>query len=262
MSRLPIPGSDEDSWGNVLNDFLEVSLNGDGTLKNDAVANDTSVQRIDVGKDSAPVGSRPQVNFISGANTSLIVTDNPAENRIDVTVAADLDAVIDPTAASLGLVAQTLQIEQTAGHFQLGSGVCVLMLIYIPKVSIGTLGAWMTNEGLTPTGYCGMALYTPTGTLIDQTVDMGAALATPGNTWVSASLSAGSRTLAAGSYYIAFLSNMSAGPNIGGVAAFANIPVINNRRPSVYLTGQSTFPASFTPATANVNSGIYYLTVS
>lgn len=33
MSRLPIPGGDDDNWGTVLNDFLLVSHETDGTLK-------------------------------------------------------------------------------------------------------------------------------------------------------------------------------------------------------------------------------------
>lgn len=33
MARLPIPGSDDGVWGNVLNDFLSVGHNADGTLK-------------------------------------------------------------------------------------------------------------------------------------------------------------------------------------------------------------------------------------
>jgi hypothetical protein len=33
MTRLPIPGSDDGAWGTLLNDFLSVELNGDGTLK-------------------------------------------------------------------------------------------------------------------------------------------------------------------------------------------------------------------------------------
>jgi len=33
MSRLPIPNSDDDIWGDVLNDFLLVAHNNDGTLK-------------------------------------------------------------------------------------------------------------------------------------------------------------------------------------------------------------------------------------
>lgn len=33
MARLPIPGSDDNTWGNILNTYLQVSLNSDGTLK-------------------------------------------------------------------------------------------------------------------------------------------------------------------------------------------------------------------------------------
>lgn len=33
MARLPIPGKDAGSWGNILNEFLSVELNTDGTLK-------------------------------------------------------------------------------------------------------------------------------------------------------------------------------------------------------------------------------------
>ncbi|GEM_PF-4510552 len=33
MSRLPIPGGDDEAWGTILNDFLSQSHNGDGTLK-------------------------------------------------------------------------------------------------------------------------------------------------------------------------------------------------------------------------------------
>jgi len=33
MARLPVPGGDEDVWGEVLNEFLVVSHNDDGTLK-------------------------------------------------------------------------------------------------------------------------------------------------------------------------------------------------------------------------------------
>jgi hypothetical protein len=38
MSRLPVPGSDGGQWGTVLNDFLDVSHNSDGSLKTSQVA--------------------------------------------------------------------------------------------------------------------------------------------------------------------------------------------------------------------------------
>ncbi len=37
MARLPIPGSDTGNWGSILNDFLSVSLNTDGSLKGSAI---------------------------------------------------------------------------------------------------------------------------------------------------------------------------------------------------------------------------------
>jgi len=37
MSRLPVPGADTGTWGNILNDFLGQSHNPDGTLKDSAL---------------------------------------------------------------------------------------------------------------------------------------------------------------------------------------------------------------------------------
>jgi len=36
MSRLPIPGGDDNTWGQILNDFLSVEFNADGSLKKSA----------------------------------------------------------------------------------------------------------------------------------------------------------------------------------------------------------------------------------
>jgi hypothetical protein len=38
MARQPIPGSDAGTWGTILNDYLSVSIDADGTLKNAAVS--------------------------------------------------------------------------------------------------------------------------------------------------------------------------------------------------------------------------------
>ncbi len=39
MSRLPTPGSDNGTWGTILNDFLGVSHAADGTLSSNVVSN-------------------------------------------------------------------------------------------------------------------------------------------------------------------------------------------------------------------------------
>ncbi len=40
-SRLPIPGSDQGTWGQILNDFLSNAHNSDGSLKNQVVTQDS-----------------------------------------------------------------------------------------------------------------------------------------------------------------------------------------------------------------------------
>jgi hypothetical protein len=37
VSRLPQPGGDDDTWGDILNDFLEVAHNADGSLQTNAI---------------------------------------------------------------------------------------------------------------------------------------------------------------------------------------------------------------------------------
>lgn len=48
MARLPTPGSDSGQWGNILNEFLEVSHNGDGTLKDTAFIADGAVTSVKI----------------------------------------------------------------------------------------------------------------------------------------------------------------------------------------------------------------------
>ena len=47
MARLPVPGSDNNTWGNILNDFLGVEHNADGTLKaSGSLANKADVSAL------------------------------------------------------------------------------------------------------------------------------------------------------------------------------------------------------------------------
>src|SRR5882757_5795181 len=39
MARLPQPGSDSGTWGNILNDYLSQTLKTDGSLKDNVVTN-------------------------------------------------------------------------------------------------------------------------------------------------------------------------------------------------------------------------------
>jgi len=64
MTRLPIPGADADSWGDILNDYLQVSLASNGTLKPDAVT-PSAIQ------DDSVSGTKLQDNSITSAKLDV-----------------------------------------------------------------------------------------------------------------------------------------------------------------------------------------------
>jgi hypothetical protein len=332
MSRLPVPGSDDNTWGDVLNDYLGVAHNADGTLKNSAVsgatsddtsnqrvkvskggtvvgtrpqlnliqgsnvtlttadnsgsnrvdvtidaaapANDTSTQRIRVSKGGTLIGTRQEVNLIQGSNVTLTTADNAGSNRVDVTIAASgggASSGVDQDAAKFGLAAQSLSLGSLSAKFAVNSGVCIFMLVHLDGVTpITKLGTWMvvSGSGAPGTNPNGMALYTEAGALVDKTVDM-SVIYTSAQGWISGNLNGGSQTPAAGNYYIAIMSNMpstapqfAALPDIGGLGVDLNsaaYPPINGHYPAVYLTGQTTFPATFTPSAATQYTSILFV---
>ena len=56
--RLPIPGSDDNVWGSILNGFLGVAHNNDGTLQTSAITTAGGVTSINGAK---PVGGNVTV---------------------------------------------------------------------------------------------------------------------------------------------------------------------------------------------------------
>jgi hypothetical protein len=67
VSRLPIPGSDDNTWGDILNDFLGVEHNFDGTLKKAADIADA--------KNKADTALQPS-NNLSDLNSSTTARTN------------------------------------------------------------------------------------------------------------------------------------------------------------------------------------------
>lgn len=81
MSRLPIPGSDDGQWGTVLNDYLSVSHNADGTLKSSELASAGAELTSNKGAASgyAPLdGSSkvPVANLPVGTTSSTVAAGN------------------------------------------------------------------------------------------------------------------------------------------------------------------------------------------
>lgn len=116
MARLPVPGDDTNVWGTILNDFLTVEHNADGTLKvrNDdtfvpvsrtvstgaglsgggdltadrtlSVTDDSTTQRLEVAADGTLAGTRKRINLVAGNNVTVSATDDNANNKVDVVI--------------------------------------------------------------------------------------------------------------------------------------------------------------------------------
>lgn len=111
MTRLPNPGQDDGTWGSILNGFLGVSHNDDGSLKGAAVttagayakpssgvpATDlaSSVQTSLAGADTAyqkPSGGIPDSDLSSAVQLSLTSADSAYQKPTDGVPASDLDS--------------------------------------------------------------------------------------------------------------------------------------------------------------------------
>ncbi|HMI09737.1 MAG TPA: hypothetical protein VK497_05075 [Candidatus Saccharimonadales bacterium] len=83
MARLPIPGSDDGDWGDVLNDYLLQSLTSAGALKPDAVSA-TSLQDNSVTNTTLQDGSvtAPKLSAPGGATGEVLVRDTGVSGGI------------------------------------------------------------------------------------------------------------------------------------------------------------------------------------
>lgn len=72
MARLPTVGSDNNTWGTVLNEYLSVSLATDGTIKStaltskigNAVGSPTTVTNVWVGPQATYDALTPDANTL------------------------------------------------------------------------------------------------------------------------------------------------------------------------------------------------------
>ncbi|HSX31459.1 MAG TPA: glycosyl hydrolase family 28-related protein, partial [Candidatus Saccharimonadales bacterium] len=83
MSRLPSPGGDSGLWGNILNDFLTVSHNTDGTLQTSAIKNAGAVTSLN-GK--APINGAV---ILTAGDLGALTTSTRLSGLADTTATAN-----------------------------------------------------------------------------------------------------------------------------------------------------------------------------
>lgn len=90
MARLPIPGQDDGTWGNVLNDYLSVSHDAGGTIKTDAVPA-SAIQDNSVSETKLDTSNSPTNGQVLTYNGSSLVWGNAGSP--DPAMGGDLSGV-------------------------------------------------------------------------------------------------------------------------------------------------------------------------
>jgi len=169
-------------------------------------------------------------------------------------------AQLDHKAAIFGLKLATLGPYEMGGSpLGLSPGTLITCRVWVPSaMTLTKLGTWMQAAGITSSGVNGMAIYDAAGNLLDQTGDMSTQLASA-NQYVEGTLGGSVNLTANTSVHLAILAHFSGGnPTISGKAITGtNFVAINGVRPSVYLTGQASFPSTIDYASAIINDAAY-----
>lgn len=101
MPRLPQPGGDDHQWGDILNEFLRVSLNSDGTLKASVTSNKEPV--IAVGTPNQYWRGDKTWQSLNKAAVGLQNVDNTADANKPISAATQ--AALDAKANSADVIA-------------------------------------------------------------------------------------------------------------------------------------------------------------
>lgn len=128
MARLPIPGSDDGKWGEILNQYLSVALDADGELRTDTVGRDqlrlNSVTSHAIADESV-TSSKLAPGAVTAASVGLGNVDNTSDADKPVSSAAQilLDAKIDGPDSSVD--SSIARFDGTSGKLLRSSGVVV-----------------------------------------------------------------------------------------------------------------------------------------
>jgi hypothetical protein len=112
MARLPIPGSDDGTWGQVLNDYLEVAHDNDGSIKTGAV-DGAALQNGSVTAAKLQDGAVTdgKLSASGGSNGQVLTKDTGASGGLAWTSAT---GAADATTSTKGIVQLAGDLSGTA----------------------------------------------------------------------------------------------------------------------------------------------------
>jgi hypothetical protein len=167
--RLPTPGSDDGTWGDILNAYLEVSHANDGTLNAGVVTNtqldsptQTAISSI-AGKYTKPGGGIPASDLASAVQTSLGKADTSLQSSQlgAASGIATLDgsskltsgqlpgSVVNAAIVALGSVSGTVSCDASLGSTWTATltGNVTLNFINVPSGRLFSPQAIVTQNG-------------------------------------------------------------------------------------------------------------------
>ena len=97
MPRLPLIGSDDNTWGTILNDYLSVSHNSDGSLKAGAVAG-TVITDGTIPESKLDAGVQAKLNGAGGV-TNLTATATTTD--LTIVSSSGTDATVSSATGSV-----------------------------------------------------------------------------------------------------------------------------------------------------------------
>ncbi|GEM_PF-2555959 len=108
MSRLPIPGQDSGTWGDILNDYLSQSLKPDGTLQDNSVTSNAvapnSITNAQIASDAVNAAS-----IADGSITNSLIADGTIQEvKLSSTVQTKLNQTAPVTSVNTKTGAVTL----------------------------------------------------------------------------------------------------------------------------------------------------------
>lgn len=110
--RLPIPGQDEGTWGAILNDFLSVEHNTDGTLKTDgSLAQKADKNHDHDGRYLQGIQLANDVQAISGVVSESLAVGQVA--MVDASSANCIRTLPSATAAGVGVAIVVKKVDSS-----------------------------------------------------------------------------------------------------------------------------------------------------
>jgi hypothetical protein len=244
MARLPVPGSDEGQWGQLLNDFLLQSHGADGLLRPDAVdASSLADGAINDGKLSA----------VGGNDGDVLVKSSDAVGGL----------AWSPSAQQPYPLEEGYGFHSASASPDVGRGTSWFtgwqVRVWVPAHrAIQKAGIFVSTAAGGTATFAGFAVYSDDGqTLLGQ--------ATSGSAFLAAGLSEIALTTPiaaqAGGHFVRVLVTNNYSPTSpecvfmieGGPITGAILNSVSVR--SAYFSALASFPASFNPVTGAGLSG-------